>query len=102
MHITRLVAVAAGAFALSALVPAVAAAEPADGPVAELQQLCEAARGDFYITPYNRARCQFARVTGRHGTTLTAERSICTDVLSGTFTTASSPERPRRVTWACI
>ena len=102
MSIIRCVAVAAGALALAVLAPTTAAAETSDDPVAELRELCTAAGGDFFVTPYNRARCQNARVTGRRGTSLAAEQLICTDVLEGTFNWVSTPDRPKRVTWACI
>jgi hypothetical protein len=66
----------------------------------QLQELCERRHGDFFVTPYQRARCQFAKPAGRDRT-FSTERQICEDSLAGTFTVVSTTIKPNRVTWAC-
>jgi hypothetical protein len=76
-----------------------AGAAPSD-PTQQLQELCERRHGDFFVTPYQKARCQHAKPSQRDRT-FSTERKICEESLAGTFSVVSSFTRPNRVTWAC-
>jgi hypothetical protein len=102
MKLYRFLAAVAGALAFTALAPSAVSAQPIEDPVVALRDLCDTHKGDFYVTPYNRARCQGARVGGRRGTTLELERDICVNELDGIFNAAPSTGRRNRVTWVCI
>jgi hypothetical protein len=100
MFIKRIVAASAiAAGALTAVVTP-GSAEAAPSPAQEtMRALCEASRGDFFITPYNLARCQ--NVRSKTGD-FPVERSVCEEQLMGEFVaTPSFSGKPHRYSWGC-
>jgi hypothetical protein len=88
--------------ACAAIIPLTfgAAADPAaaadPSPKQRLDDLCVDRGGTVYFSPYAVTRCQEAR-----GGRLRTERSVCEQLIGGTFTAVRSASRPGRVNWAC-
>jgi len=87
-----------------ALAAAAAVVSPAGGASAEsadaLEQLriiCTMKTGDFFVTPYQLARCQDVR--SNKG--FEQEHALCTD-LGGSFVVSSEFSRNNRATWGCV
>jgi hypothetical protein len=87
-----------------ALAAAAAMATPAGGAGAEsadaLEQLriiCTMKTGDFFVTPYQLARCQDVR--SNKGFEL--ERALCTE-LGGVLNVSTEFSRNNRATWGCV
>jgi hypothetical protein len=95
-----LTVITAGVLGAGGLATAPAVGAATSDPTQQLRELCEGRHGDFYVTPYQRARCQFAKPAG-HDRTFSTERQICEESLAGAFTVVSSTIKANRVTWAC-
>jgi hypothetical protein len=93
--------VAASLLALAALPAQAVSAQP--DHVGTLRSICEAQGGDFYVTPYNRARCQGTRPSDGADDGLRAAATICTMQLGGDFRAAPSyGTTDGTMTWICI
>ena len=82
--------------AASAIVPTAAAGAESGDPLDQLRVMCTMKTGDFFVTPYQLARCQNARSNKGFDT----ERALC-DELGGDFVVSAEFSRNNRATWAC-
>lgn len=87
--------------ALVALAPGMAQATADHSQT--LRHICEAKGGDFYVTPFNRARCQNTRPSNGADDGLRAAKMICTMQMAGDFRAAPTfGTTDGTMTWICI
>ena len=96
IHTNVAAIVAAVVAAASVIVPTAAARAESGGPLDQLRVLCTMKTGDFFVTPYQLARCQNTRSNKGFDT----EHALC-DQLGGDFVVSSEFSRNNRATWAC-
>jgi hypothetical protein len=86
------------AFAATAavLVPTGAAKAESSEPLEQLRIMCTMKTGDFYVTPYQLARCQDVR--SNKG--FSVESALCAE-LGGSFAVSSEFSRNNHATWGC-
>ena len=90
------IVVVAAAAAASVLVPSAAARAESGDALDQLRVACTMKTGDFFVTPYQLARCQNTRSNKGFDT----ERALC-DELGGDFVVSTEFSRNNRATWAC-
>jgi hypothetical protein len=95
MSRTRNVILAAAAAAAVTVPAGAAGAESAD-PLEQLRILCTMKTGDFFVTPYQLARCQDTR--SNKG--FEQEHTLCAE-LGGDFVVSSEFSRNNRASWGC-
>jgi hypothetical protein len=100
-----LIATAAGLAGLTGVAavagPAAATAPAAGDPAVGkqvLDLLCTSKDGSLFYSPYAISRCQEARDNAG----FQIEELVCEGLLDGTFVSAPSTGRPKRVNWSCI
>ena len=83
--------------AATVIVPAGAArAGGSADPLDQLRIMCTMKTGDFYVTPFQLARCQDVRSNKGFET----EHALCDD-LGGDFVVSSEFSRNNHATWGC-
>jgi hypothetical protein len=89
-------AIVAAAISSAVIVPAGAARAESSDAIEQLKIICTMKTGDFYVTPYQLARCQDTR--SNKG--FEQERALCAE-LGGSFVVSSEFSRNNHATWAC-
>lgn len=89
--------IVAAAAAAAVIVPAGGARADSADALAQLRIMCEMKTGDFYVTPYQLARCQDVRAN--KGFDL--ERSLCT-ALGGALNVSTEFSRNNHASWGCV
>ena len=89
---------------LTTLIAAAAVAIPAGGAGADsadaleqLRVMCTMKTGDFYVTPYQLARCQDTRANKG----FEQERALCTQ-LGGVLDVSTEFSRNNHASWGCV
>jgi hypothetical protein len=89
-----IVALAASA---AVVIPAGGAGAESVDALEQLRIICTMKTGDFFVTPYNLARCQDVR--SNKG--FEQERALCAE-LGGVLNVSTEFSRNNHATWACV
>jgi hypothetical protein len=83
--------------AAAVIIPAGGAGAESADALEQLRIICTMKTGDFFVTPYQLARCQDVRSNKGFA----SERALCTE-LGGSFNVSSEFSRNNRATWGCV